>query len=82
MACLESLGYNSGELYEAALEALKAFLKSNPQRRNGEVQPSDAEACDLKRAAASHPKLPEWLGSELESSRGNPILWRLHLSWQ
>ena len=74
LACLESLAYNSGELYEAAVATLRAFLEDRAQRRNGELPCSEGEGCELKRAMGRHAKLSEWLVAETSSRRGASLL--------
>ena len=73
-ACFESLSYNSGELYEAAIETLKAFLRDNSPTKNGETQPQSREGSALKKAISSHDRLSNWLATEIGLSRGK-CLW-------
>lgn len=73
-ACLECLGYGSGELFDAAKEALGIFLapgKTLPWR-NGSVAVADpgSGAALVRQAVSRNAKLVSWLTSALQSTRG------------
>ena len=70
--CFESLRLNSGELFEAAMEALKSFLPEGNHRKNGEMLAEVAEESKLRQALKDHPQLSEWLAAELRTQRGKP----------
>ena len=69
--CFESLSFKSGELYDAALEALKSFMQtSTSDKQGGEAQPSGAEPSKLKTTIADHPHLLDWLAGEVRIQKG------------
>ena len=67
---MESLGFGSGELFEAAREEVTAFLKSIPPKKNG-LAHAELPADNLVvRALAGNAKLADWLVPQLQSLKG------------
>lgn len=73
-ACFESLSYNSGELYDAAMDTIRSFLKEGMQRRNGDSRSHDWEENVMQKATMNHPKLAEWLPTAVSLQKGKQSL--------
>ncbi len=73
--CLESLGYGSGELFEAAQQTMRGFLAEGAgeqPKRNGatKVPPAPEGGSWMLRAVAGDAKLREWLTSAVQGVKG------------
>ena len=67
---MESLGFGSGELFEAAREEVTAFLRNIPPKKNG-LAHAELPADNLVvRALAGDAKLADWLVPQLQSMKG------------
>ena len=72
-ACLESLGYGSGELYEAAKDILAVFLKppATPPMGEPRKQTAQGEGSNMvTRALEPDAKAAEWLRDTVQATLG------------
>jgi hypothetical protein len=72
LACLESLGYGSGELFDAAMQTVRGFLAEGeePQRRNGKAAAAREGGSWILKAVEGDAKLLEWLAAAVQAMRG------------
>lgn len=69
-ACLEFLGYGSGELFDAAKDTVATFLSGGGGKKNGAVTEEPYRESLLLRAVGDDSKLAAWVASAVTASAG------------